>query len=507
MKPSPLLTGLLALSSTLAGALPTRPAADTTPEATQTEHQQVDFINFINDDTLHGTFLGFTTSGKIIWKNPAAEKNIAFTPDQVRMVVLNNGQLVKPFSHSSYLTLTNQDTIPGAIVGLSDKAITIKTDYAGELNIPRDIVKSIDFLPLGDKIHYRGPFSADDWKTFAYSTSSSSAKADDAKEPAWELKNFALKNDGKSGAIMHKDNFPGKNRYTFKINYSNSVMPSFIINADMMQPEVQQEEAAEAEEKPKAKAFSNRAAKITEVTGTSLIFRLSSYSTSLSYYGFDVEGKPIVQSIPNMLPNARSSKPKQDHIDFDVRVNKETDTVLLYAEDSLIGQWDISAYSDKLKGNKIGFVNLYSSSTNASRISNIVVSAWNGITDAAVTMENDDRDTILLSNGTDRYSGDALQLSENTLQLKAPYAELEIPTDQIQSLYFARKNRRQLPVKDDSEISLRFYGSGRLTGSMSKGPGGKIILDSKVLGKLSILPEFVSSYEFEDLDYAYEILK
>ena len=54
-----------------------------------------------------------------------------------------------------------------------------------------------------------------------------------------------------------------------------------------------------------------------------------------------------------MLPNARSSRPKQDHIDFDVRVNKETDTVLLYAEDAMIGQWDISAYTDKLKGNKM----------------------------------------------------------------------------------------------------------------------------------------------------------
>lgn len=514
MKFPPLLITLLAITSSVARALPAETNKDEAQkkENLKTEDKQVDFINFINDDTLHGSFLGFTTSGKIIWKNPAAEKNIAFTPDQVRMVVLNNGKLVKPFSHSSYITLTNQDTIPGNITDLNNKTLTIRTDYAGELIIPREIIKSVDFLPLGNKIHYRGPFSIDDWQTYPYSSSATTQKDDEDSEPAWSIKNFALKNDGQAGVMMHNDDFPGKNRYTFKVTYRNSAMPSFVINADMKQPEPKEQEnkpdaKIKAEAQPKIKIVSNRGAKITETVGTCLIFRLSSYSSSLSFYGFDDKGNSFVQSIPNTIPSVRSNKSKPDGVDFDVRVNKETNTVLLYADDSMIGQWDISAYTDQLKGNKMGFVNLYSSSANASRVSNIVVSAWNGIVDAANTMENDDRDTILLTNGTDRYSGQALKLSEDKLQLKGPYAELEIPTDQIQSLYFAKKERRELPMKGESEISLRFHGSGRITGSMSKGPDGKIILNSEVLGKLTILPEYVSSYEFEDLDYAYEIHK
>ncbi len=506
MKSSQLLVTLLALSSQIVNAFQVDPTSDKKPKTTSQSEGYSDFINFTNDDTLHGKFLGLTTSGKIIWKNPSAEKNIAFTPDQIRMVVLNKGKLIKPFTHVSYITLTNQDTVPGEIAGLTNKTITLKTDYAGELKIPREMISSIDFLPLGDKIHYRGPFVEADWKTFPYSTNKTTEKPGEEVKPAWELKNFTLKNVGGSGVIMHSEDFTGKIRYTFKVSYSNSVMPSFIISSDMEQPEVEEKKAAK-EPAVNAKVMTNRASKITEVIGTGLIFRLSNYSSSLNYYGFDENGNSITQSIPNMLPNARTRKPRGESIIFDVRVNKEEDSVLLYADDAMVGQWDITGYTDKLKGGKTGFVNLYTSTTNKCMVSDIVISAWNGVTDPAASMENADRDTILLSNGTDRYSGAALKLLQNKLLLKAPYAELEIPTDQIQSLYFAKKDRKELPAKAESEVSLRFHGSGRLTGTLAKASDGKITLDTSVLGKLTIDPDYVSAYEFEDLDYAYEIIK
>jgi len=505
MKSSTLLISLLALSSPIVRALPAETKEEVKPTEATKQSEVNDFINFVNNDTLHGKFLGFTTSGKIIWKNPAAEKNIAFTADQVRKVVLNKGRLVKPFTHTSFLTLTNQDTIPGEIVALDAKSITLKTDYAGELKIPREAISSIDFLPLGDKIHYRGPFSKEDWNALPYSYNSTTTEPDPKKKPAWELINFALKNSGESGVIMNKQDFTDKARYTFKLNYRSSVMPSFIISADMKQPELKKADEAKEAEKPRV--ISNRTARITEVIGTGLIFKLSNYSNTLTYYGFDEEGNSFAQSIPNMIPNNRANRIKQDSILFDVRMDKQADTLLLYADKSMIGQWDISAYSNKLKGNKFGFANMYSSNANASMISDIVISSWNGVIDPAASMENADRDTILLSNGTDRYSGKALKLVDNKLQLKGPYAELEIPTDQIQSLYFAKKDREEVAGKAESEVSLRFHGTGRLTGTLAKGPDGKIILDSGVLGKLTIQSEYVSAYEFEDMDYAYEILK
>ncbi len=510
MKPSILLSALLVITAPIVSAFPAGSVNKTKANETNENSEQTeanDFINFTNDDTLHGKFLGFTTSGKIIWKNPSAEENIAFTPEQVRKVVLNKGRLVKPFTHTSFLTLTNQDTIPGAIVELNGKTITLRTDYAGDLEIPREVIRSIDFQPLGDKIHYRGPFTEDDWETFPYNYTTTKPKSESKEKPAWELINFALKNTGLSGVIMHKEDFTNKARYTFKLTHRNSVMPSFVLSADMKQPEVKKERDANDDEKANIKIVSNRASKITEVVGTSLIFRLTSYSSSLNFYGFDDEGVSFTQSIPNSLQNVRANRTRQDNVVFDIRMDKESDTVILYADQLMVGQWDISSFTKKLTGNKIGFVNLYSSGSNASMISDIVVSSWNGVVDPAKSMENSDRDTILLSNGTDRYSGKALNLVQNKLQLKGPYADLEIPTDQIQSLYFAEKDRRDLPAKAESEVSLRFHGSGRLTGSLAKGPHGKIILDSGVLGKLTILSEFISSYEFEDMDYSYEITK
>ena len=155
----------------------------------------------------------------------------------------------------------------------------------------------------------------------------------------------------------------------------------------------------------------------------------------------------------------------------------------------------------------MGFANLYTSNSNSYIVNDIVVSSWNGVTDPAASMEHSERDIVLLTNGTDRYSGDAIKLIENKLLLKGPYAELFIPTDQIQSLALLKKDQKELPTRTEDDVTIRFHGSGRITGTLSKGPEGRIIVDTKALGKLTIDLSYVSSYEFEDMDYAFEIIK
>jgi len=134
----------LAITSPLSFAdQPSQPknsATDTTSEDATTENatEIVDHINFTNDDTLHGTFLGFTSTGKIIWKNDAADGNIGFDTNKVRKIVIHDGLEKHPFSHTSYLSLVNQDTIPAEIISMNDtkagkvlisKRLRIKPQY------------------------------------------------------------------------------------------------------------------------------------------------------------------------------------------------------------------------------------------------------------------------------------------------------------------------------------------------------------------------------------------
>ena len=461
-----------------------------------------DFINFRNDDTLHGKFLGFTTSGKIIWNSKSAENNIAFTASEARKIIINKGLLVKPFSHNSHVTLTNLDTIPGEITAVSDKSVTLKTDYAGEVTIPRANVSKIDFLPLGDKIRYRGPYIADEWIVHPLNYSTSNSKPDPKQKDPWEFLSFSWQNKGTAGVLMSKLDLEDQGRITFNIASANTVMPSLILFADQKVPEVKNED-----DKKPAVRVSSRTTSITKIAGSSLIFRLHNSGSSLAFYSFNEDGSPFTTNLTNMISSSHHSNNRIDNSYVDIRHDKENGLVLLYLNKRMVGKWDISDFTKKLVGKKMGFANLYTSNSNSYIVNDIVVSSWNGVTDPAASMEHSERDIVLLTNGTDRYSGDAIKIIENKLLLKGPYAELFIPTDQIQSLALLKKDQKELPARTEDDVTIRFHGSGRITGTLSKGPEGRIIVDTKALGKLTIDLSYVSSYEFEDMDYAFEIIK
>ena len=152
-------------------------------------------FNFENDDTLHGNFLGLTTSGKIIWKNEASEKNLAFSKEGVRKIVINHGKLTKPFSHTSYVTLKNQDMIPGKVLSLNETQLTLETDYAGKITIPREAIIDIQFSPLGNQIIYRGPFTEEeDWEVkFPINRVNNNLSPEEQKKQMpWKFKHFAI---------------------------------------------------------------------------------------------------------------------------------------------------------------------------------------------------------------------------------------------------------------------------------------------------------------------------
>ncbi len=469
---------------------------------------QKDLINFGNDDTLHGKFLGFTTSGKVIWKNPHAEGNIAFSTNELNRIVFNKGELTKPFTHSSYVTMTNLDIIPGSIIKMDKQAVTLKTDFAGEVLIPNDKIRSLTFQPLGDKILYRGPYTKRGWTQHLINP----AKISDEKKvqnketkktkidskDGWSFKNFSWKHTGLPSILMSDIELPDTFRYTFYMKSENTVKLNLVIFSDMNPTE-------EKENKDDKAKKTNTANLVTKIIGTNLSFRLSSYSSSLIFSGFDKEGKPYSKMLINLLVNRSSRSQEYGERFYDIRVDRKSNSVLLYRDKSLLGQWDISDVTENLKGNKLGYYVDYSGTKRMQKISNITLNSWNGVIDPAISIENDNRDIVMLSNGTDRFSGEVIGILDNKLELKGPYAELVIPTDQIQTLSFAKKKRAEPNTPSTGDIAVRFYGTGKITGSFSKGPDGSLFIKNPTLGKLKINYDYITSIQFSDLDFIYEI--
>lgn len=459
-----------------------------------------DFINFENDDTLHGKFLGFTTSGKIIWNNDAAEKNIAFETSDVRKVVMNKGRRTKPFTHTSYITLKNLDTIPGEIHSLSDDKLTLKTDFGGEITIQRDQISDINVNPLGKKIIYRGPFADDEpWelKYPANRVAKDVSEEEKEKNKPWKIKNFSLTHQGVPAAILMKTEFPDKYRVTFNSYSSQSYYPTIAIMADLKVPEFDDKNEELVKNRNRYRTS------LGNYLGTSLSLRLHPSNSTLTQHSFKEDGTLIQSNATNMIRGS-SSRSTQSKIFYDLRVDKKAGLIMLFADKKNVGQWQINALSEDYKGDYFGFNMQYSHLSAKSIISDIVVANWNGIKDSAISLENDQRDIVMLNNGTDRYSGKITGITEATIDLKTAYSELAIPKNQVSSITLARKGSEEPPARGKSEVTVRFYGTGKITGIISKADDGYISLESKILGKIKIASEFITSFEFVNMDHAYE---
>jgi|GEM_PF-2417066 len=459
-----------------------------------------DFINFDNDDTLHGKLVGFTTSGKIIWKNDSAEKNIAFTTQEVRKIVLNSGHKTKPFTHTSYVTLKNLDTIPGKVISLTKDQLTLQTDFGGEITIPKEKIFDININPLGKKIIYRGPFSKDEAWVVKFPTNRVAkdlTEKEKEDEMPWKFKNFSLNHQGERSSILLKTELPEKYRITFNMYSSQSYYTTFTVMADLKIPEFDEDD------KDLKQNRSRYTSSLGSYLGSSLVIRLHPTSATLTQYGFKADGALFQSTITNTV-TGRSTRVAKSKTFYDVRVDKKLGLIMLYADKQIVGQWQVDSLAEKSQGSHFGYNMQYSNLVAKSVISDIIVSSWNGVRDPALSLENENRDIVMLNNGTDRYSGKITAIADSAIDLKSPYADLAIPQDQVSSITFSRKRTEKPEPREKLDVAVRFYGTGRITGILTKADDDSIFLESKILGKIKIKSEFITSYEFIDMDHAYE---
>jgi len=186
-----------------------------------------------------------------------------------------------------------------------------------------------------------------------------------------------------------------------------------------------------------------------------------------------------------VVTNLRTSRSRyqfdnNDEAEFDIRFDREKNSIVLYADQEYVAQWnDIDGFIGK--GNTIGFM---ANKPCELRLSDIRVTAWNGMKDSALSMEHDDRDIVLLTNGTDRFSGQITDISSDTLTLETSYASMELPLSDVSDIRF-----RQSGIADPEQIEwpsdtslLYFYPSGRLSLTPIKSDTKTLTASSPLLG-------------------------
>jgi hypothetical protein len=432
------------------------------------------------DGTLEGTFESYTAEGTVRWQRPDAVQPLEFRTDRIRHIALRGGNAVHTGPDTSHVRLINDDRIPGRIVSLADGVLTIDSPVAGTVSIPMAKVKSVEPNPFGGRLVYAGPFSEEGWETVEPDTDDPEKleKDEEKKNPTWVHHGASWYYTGGPEAIRLDAGMPRKSVVRFRMDWRNRPPITIALYGDLArQPEPPA--PAEGEEAPRL----SRPNIVTAAFGNCLSLTVRSNYASLQECGYGENGQPFAR----VLRSSSSSVNFENtgSAEFEIRTNLDAGTVSLYANGSFCIQWDLARAADEPveMGGAMGFA--VPGSHDPVRISDIIVAEWNGLPDAARSLESEHQDIVLLTNGTDRFSGKVATIADGRMHLVGNYAEFDVPLDEIAAIHLAHDGREKAGDPDADAVTLRFQPVGRLSGRPLSADRGHMKLDSPILGEVN----------------------
>jgi hypothetical protein len=441
-----------------------------------------DLILFTNGDLMHGTFGGIDEG--LLWERKDINRPIKFGVPSVKQIIFNSARSVKMEKKSSFVTLVNGDRIPGEVFSLDDKNLTLKSSVVGDLTIPRSHVRTLTPNPFGGELHYIGPYTSDGWvivddkpEEEARTPENKAEKEGNKKEKknsSWIHSGDSFYSLGSKPLVLADAHLPDVGRVRFHATWKGRFSLYVALHADLErvlptiiedesekeaiggQPneeqndvakEAREEEEVEAEPEPlrreslldlrKGNSFQSIPWIIAGKTSHADLFGScytvlinSSYTRLMRNY-FSETGVTKQTALTSSRGNA--TLPENGQAEIEIRFDRNKSLVMLFIDGKYVSQWnDLAGYF--AEGSALGFYN--SSSLNRVRISDLVVSSWSGVADSAASLANDERDIVLLTNDTDRISGEVSHIVDGLAHIKTEYTETRLPLSKLAQISF-----------------------------------------------------------------------
>ena len=456
-----------------------------------------DLLRLTNGE-LEGHFGGLDAKGILRWEREDGIAPMEFKTDKVRQVVLRGGQPVDAGKDAAHLELVNGDRLPANIVSLDDENFTLDTPMAGELIVPRDAVVSASPNPFGGRLIYAGPFSTDGWEVYGPDDDFpdfKEEKDDDEEEeedeepkkqsePSWNQLGSKWYYSSGRDALRSKIGMPDQAILRFDLEWRSRPPIAIAFHADFAKPVYppleEDDDGEKLSEEEKEKIQEQRETRrrtsqhLADYFGNAYVLTLRSSYAQLQQCGFDKSGEPFINQIRSSSTNIRFED--TGTATFELRCDREKGGIALFVNGEFSMQWDIERDLDDgdeeedgekkhfygAPGDGVGFQMLGGDSP--IRLSDIIVAEWNGMPDSARSLRSEDFDVVLLTNGTDRFSGKVDRITDGKLTLEGRYAPLEIPLEEIAEIHLAKKGQRVIEESDTRQARVHFQPIGRLSG-------------------------------------------
>lgn len=480
-----------------------------------------DLLRFTNGDQLHGKFMGINEGLQAVWSREDLSAPGEFKTSQIRQIVLRGARPIKALGCLSNVRLVNGDRLPCTITGIDDETVTVETSYAGILKIPRKQVAMLAPGPLGGRVAYHGPFIEDEWKmihpSFPDGLPEAPPAAAENNEPSdqpgrWTFSGSAWYWQSKrpGTAIVCKSVMPDRSVLRFDLAWKNQLSLAIAFHADFKKVKPKDEENRADEEKkddpqkpkPQIRRFMpGDSSGLPLVFGNSNIIQIYSNYMMLIRTHVDKNGQPIVERI--QMNNEHMRLGDRNRAKLEIRSTRSTGEISLFIDDEFIAQWEATKDKDgdvsdaKPDATTTGFGFLAQGTESPIRISDIIVSEWNGMPDSARSLQVDEQDIVLMTNGTDRFAGHVDGLDPNgKMRFSGKLGEFRFPLEEVAEVRFARKSLGTAPDSPSDQVTVRLSPLGSISGRPLASDASQIGIASPILGNLKVSTEPAVLLEF-----------
>ncbi len=479
--------------------------------------EPTDLLRFTNGDQLHGTFQGIKEDRRAIWLRDDVAAPVDFKPEQLRHVVLRGGKPIKALSSVANISMVNGDRLPGNIVEMDGQTITLDTSFAGSLRIPREQVSMLAPNPLGGRLRYHGPFIEDEWKMAHASFpdglpeakkeeegDEKKDKKDKEDQPSlWDFSGSAWywKNKGYGTAIIREDALPDRSILRFDLAWKNRLSFAIGFHADLAKPKPEEKEGENKAVIRRPMGFvPGDSSILPKLFGNSYVLQIFSMQTILYRTSVADDGTPPVERV--VVNGGGRRLGDTGKVTVEIRSNRLTGVISLFMDGEFVAQWDESeggAYDPSKfagKGNAFGFV--VQTEDSPVKVSDVMVAEWNGMPDSARSMETEDQDIVLLTNGTDRYSGKVESLHDGKFRLNGKYGEFNFSVDDVAEIRFARNSVAKASEAPADNLAIQFSPLGQISGRPVSGDATSVKLVNPTCGEINVSLESAVMLDFHD---------
>lgn len=394
-----------------------------------------DTLRLLGGDVLHGKLVSASADG-LVWDHPDAVKPITFSLKGVSEIRLGSVPRLPAGQQPCLVGLADGSSVRGRLSALTAKALSLDTDYAGTLTIPREAVRELTLAATGEAATYEGPTDMKDWRTIQFG----------GQKGAWRFKNAAFYASGRAGGIGRSFQIPERFRIEFDTEWRGYPQMQLYALSDQISTNPQS-------------GF------IINFNNTYLYIQRRDRQR-----GFQQIGNVNVQ---DMMRSTRAR--------IALLGDKKKKVFYLKVGDKVVQQWSDAPDAPAL-GNAVVFI---CQGNSAMKISNIVIGAWDGVVQTAASDEKPGpRDVVIFAN-EDKVTGDVQAVSGGKVMVKTEFTPIEVPLARVSMIRFKAAPAKTMP-KGAEYVNVQLRAGGEFALRFTKLEGDVLTGESPLFGPAQI---------------------